>query len=86
MIGQPNLDFVVDRDQAARYGINVSDMQDAIQTAVGGNALTQVLIGEQRYDLTLRYLPHIATRKRPSRKFVCWRLRASAFLWRSSPR
>ena len=32
-------------------------MQDAVQTAVGGNALTQVLKGEARYDLTLRYLP-----------------------------
>ena len=32
-------------------------MQDAIQTAVGGNALSQVLDGEQRYDLVLRYLP-----------------------------
>ncbi len=57
VIGQPNLDFTVDRDQAARYGINVSDIQDAIQTAVGGSALSQVLMGEQRYDLTLRYLP-----------------------------
>jgi len=57
VIGQPNLDFTVNRDQAARYGINVSDVQDAIQTAVGGNALSQVLIGEQRYDLVLRYLP-----------------------------
>ena len=57
IIGQPNLNFTVDRDQAARYGINVSDVQDAIQTAVGGNALSQVLIGEQRYDLVLRYLP-----------------------------
>ena len=57
IVGQPNLDCRVDRDQAARYGINVSDVQDAIQTAVGGNALTQVLIGEQRYDLVLRYLP-----------------------------
>jgi cobalt-zinc-cadmium resistance protein CzcA len=57
VLGQPNLNFEVDRDQAARYGINVSDVQDAIQTAVGGNALTQVLIGEQRYDLVLRYLP-----------------------------
>jgi cobalt-zinc-cadmium resistance protein CzcA len=57
LLGQPNLDFAVDRDQASRYGINVSDVQDAIQTAVGGNALTQVLIGEQRYDLVLRYLP-----------------------------
>jgi heavy metal efflux system protein len=57
VLGQPNLNFEVDRDQAARFGINVSDVQDAIQTAVGGNALTQVLIGEQRYDLVLRYLP-----------------------------
>jgi cobalt-zinc-cadmium resistance protein CzcA len=57
VLGQPNLDFAVDRDRAARFGINVSDVQDAIQTAVGGNALTQVLIGEQRYDLVLRYLP-----------------------------
>src|SRR5208337_4603692 len=57
VVGQPNLNFNVDRDQAARYGINVSDVQDAIQTAVGGNALTQVLIGEQRYDLVMRYLP-----------------------------
>src|SRR5580704_3532826 len=57
ILGQPNLDFAVDRDQASRYGINVSDIQDAIQTAVGGNALSQVLIGEQRYDLVLRYLP-----------------------------
>ncbi len=57
VIGQPNLNFSVDRDQASRYGINVSDVQDAIQTAVGGNALSQVLIGEQRYDLVLRYLP-----------------------------
>ena len=57
ILGQPNLNFEVDREQAARFGINVSDVQDAIQTAVGGNALSQVLIGEQRYDLVLRYLP-----------------------------
>ena len=57
VLGQPNLDFAVDRDRVARYGLNVSDVQDAIQTAVGGNALTQVLVGEQRYDLVLRYLP-----------------------------
>jgi cobalt-zinc-cadmium resistance protein CzcA len=57
VLGQPNLNVTVDRDAAARYGINVSDVQDAIQTAVGGNALTQVLKGEAHYDLTLRYLP-----------------------------
>ncbi len=57
VLGQPNLNVTVDREQAARHQINVSDVQDAIQTAVGGNALTQVLKGEARYDLTLRYLP-----------------------------
>ncbi|HEY0263329.1 MAG TPA: efflux RND transporter permease subunit, partial [Granulicella sp.] len=55
VIGQPNLNYTVDRVAAARYGINVSDIQDAIQTAVGGNAVTQVLKGEARYDLTARY-------------------------------
>ena len=57
VLGQPNLDIQVDRVQAARHQINVADVQDAIQTAVGGTALTQVLQGERRYDLVLRYLP-----------------------------
>jgi heavy metal efflux system protein len=57
VLGQPNLNITVDRDAAARYQINVADVQDAIQTAVGGNALTQVLQGEARYDLVMRYLP-----------------------------
>ena len=63
VMGQPNDNFVVDRDAAARYQINVADIQDAIQTAVGGTALTQVLQGEQRYDLVLRYLPQYRSTK-----------------------
>ena len=55
VIGQPNLTFTVDRKAAARFGINVADVQDAIQTAVGGNAVSQVLQGDARYDLVLRY-------------------------------
>jgi cobalt-zinc-cadmium resistance protein CzcA len=55
VIGQPNLNFIVDRKQAARYQINVADIQDAVQTAVGGGAVSQVLQGEQRYDLVVRY-------------------------------
>ena len=55
IIGQPNLNYTVDRDAAARWGINVSDIQDAMQTAVGSNAVTQVQQGEARYDVTLRY-------------------------------
>jgi len=55
IVGQPNLNLTVDREAAARWGINVADIQDAIQTAVGSNALTQVQQGEARYDVTLRY-------------------------------
>jgi heavy metal efflux system protein len=62
-LGQPNLNFQVDRNQAARYQINVADVQDAIQTAAGGTALTQVLQGEARYDLVLRYLPQYRTNR-----------------------
>jgi heavy metal efflux system protein len=57
ILGQPNLNVTVDRNAASRYQINVADIQDAVQTAVGGNALTQVLQGERRYDLVMRYLP-----------------------------
>jgi len=63
VLGQPNLNVSVDRAAAARYQINVADVQDAIQTAVGGNALTQVLQDEARYDLVLRYLPQFRDTK-----------------------
>ena len=53
--GQPNVNLVVDRAAADRYGVNVSDVQDAVETAVGGKAVSQILIGEQRYDLTVRF-------------------------------
>jgi cobalt-zinc-cadmium resistance protein CzcA len=55
IVGQPNLNFAVDREAAARWGINVADIQDAIQTAVGANTITQVQQGEARFDVTLRY-------------------------------
>ncbi len=61
VIGQPNLNYTVDRAAAARYGINVADIQDAIESAVGGNAVTQVLDGEARYDVTVRYSPQYRT-------------------------
>jgi heavy metal efflux system protein len=55
VLGQPNLNIVMDRAEAARHGINVADLQDAVETAVGGKAVTQVLQNEQRYDLVVRY-------------------------------
>jgi len=53
--GQPNLNLTLDRRRAARFGINVADIQDAVQTAIGGNAVSQVLQGEARYDVVVRY-------------------------------
>ncbi len=55
VLGQPNLNITVDRQRAARYGISVADVQDAVETPVGGKAVSQVLRGEQRYDLVVRY-------------------------------
>ncbi len=54
-LGQPSLNYTVNREAAARFGINVADVQDAIQTAVGGNAVSQVLDREARYDVVPRY-------------------------------
>src|SRR2546430_792623 len=65
---QPNIEVQVDRQQAARHQINVADVQEAIQTAVGGAALTQVLQGEQRYDLVLRYLPQYRNTRSEERR------------------
>ncbi len=56
-LGQPNINIVVDRDKISRYGLNISDVQDVIETAVGGKAASQVIEGEKRFDIVVRYLP-----------------------------
>jgi len=86
VLGQPNLNVTVDRAAAARYQINVADVQDAIQTAVGGNALTQVLKGEARYDLTLRYLPKYRDTQEAIEKIRLLAPSGSGFRWRSCAR
>jgi len=55
VMGQPNVNLVVDRQLADRFGINVSDIQDAVETAVGGKAVSQILTGEERFDLVVRF-------------------------------
>ncbi len=55
VVGQPNVNLIVNRAKADRFGINVADIQDAIETAVGGKSVSQVLQGERRYDLVVRY-------------------------------
>jgi Cu(I)/Ag(I) efflux system membrane protein CusA/SilA len=49
------LDFDVDRDAAARYGLNVEDVGDAIETAIGGKTVATTVEGRERYPVTVRY-------------------------------
>src|SRR5208282_5083060 len=56
-LGQPSVKIDVDREKIARYGINVSDVEGVIQAAVGGQAATQVIQGEQLFDLVVRMKP-----------------------------
>lgn len=55
VLGQPNFNLTIDRAKTDRFGINVADVQDAIETAVGGKSVSQILIGEERFDLVVRY-------------------------------
>ncbi|GAO36738.1 acriflavin resistance protein [Sulfuricella sp. T08] len=52
--GQSELDIVIDRDQIARLGINVADVNSAIQTALAGNAVNAYFEGDRRFDITIR--------------------------------
>ncbi|HEY4187551.1 MAG TPA: CusA/CzcA family heavy metal efflux RND transporter [Polyangia bacterium] len=49
------LDFDLDREAAARYGLNVEDVEDAIETAIGGKTMTTTVEGRERYPVTVRY-------------------------------
>lgn len=53
--GLPVLQIRIDREAIARYGINVADVQEIIETAIGGKAATQVLEGQMRFDLVVRF-------------------------------
>jgi copper/silver efflux system protein len=54
-VGGYFLDFVIDRDSAARYGLTVGDVQDVIQSAIGGMNVTWTVEGLERYPVNLRY-------------------------------
>ena len=56
-LGQPNLLIRVDRQAAARYGVLPSDVNSTVQAAIGGQAVTQVLEGERRFDVVVRFQP-----------------------------
>ncbi len=56
-IGQPVLQVKVDRLKAARYGINVSDIQELIEASIGGETATKFYEGEKQFDVVVRLAP-----------------------------
>jgi len=58
---QAQLRISIERDAVARYGINVRDVQDVIEMAIGGRAVSSFFEGERRFDITVRYLPQART-------------------------
>jgi len=49
------LDFDIDREQAARYGLTVGDIEDVIEIAIGGKNISQTIEGQERYPINVRY-------------------------------
>ena len=62
VLGQPNLNIKVDREKAARYGLNSGDVNSVIQAAMGGAVATSVLEGDRQFDLVVRYTPEYRNR------------------------
>ncbi len=57
LLGQPNLNIKVDRDKAARYGLNTGDVNTVVQAALGGTNATTVLEGDRQFNLAVRLDP-----------------------------
>ena len=53
-MGQPEYQIKIDRDKAARYGVNVSDVQNLVDTAIGGKVATRLIDGEKRFPVLVR--------------------------------
>jgi len=55
--GEPQIEVKADRARLARYGLNVQDVDDVVETAIGGKAFTQLLEGEKKFDVVVRLTP-----------------------------
>lgn len=56
IIGKPYLEIKINRDEIARYGITIRDVQDVLEVAVGGKRLTTTVEGRERYPVRVRYM------------------------------
>lgn len=59
IMGQTNLEFSIDREKCAKWNVSIADVQDALATAVGGKAFSQMVEGEKTFDITLRWPGHL---------------------------
>ncbi len=57
VLGQPNLNIKVDREKAARYGLNAGDVNNVVQSALGGTAATTLLEADRQFNVTVRLAP-----------------------------
>lgn len=55
IIGRPYIQYDIDREAIARYGVNIRDVQDVIEIAIGGENLTTTVEGRERYPIRVRY-------------------------------
>ena len=62
VLGQPNFNITVDRERAARYGLNSGDVNAVVQAAAGGTQATTVLEGDRQFALTVRFAPEFRDR------------------------
>jgi Cu(I)/Ag(I) efflux system membrane protein CusA/SilA len=80
--GRPYFEMEIDREQAARYGIHVQDIQDLIMTGIGGMNITQTVEGRERYPVRVRYMRELRDNKEALKRiFVPTRWR-----WRKGPK
>lgn len=56
IVGKPYLEIDIDRREIARYGMSIRDVQDVIETAIGGRKITTTVEGRERYPVRVRYL------------------------------
>ncbi|WP_282051251.1 efflux RND transporter permease subunit [Maribacter aquivivus] len=55
IVAKPYINVVFDRDKAARYGVTINELQEILESAIGGKVLTQTIEGRERFDVTIRY-------------------------------
>ncbi|HEY1544610.1 MAG TPA: efflux RND transporter permease subunit, partial [Xanthobacteraceae bacterium] len=57
VLGQPNLNITIDRQKAARYGLNAGDVNSVVQAALGGTVATTLLEGDRQFSVAVRLAP-----------------------------